>query len=219
MRKGLSFAPSRGPNPFGLFKDLQKFIRTLTVKRHFSSSTTLGQSQALVLGSSYTSSTDHGSNETKEIDSDIVQILSDLWEEGHTGTQPTDWFIDPEVRHTGLRPKSVFFPIKSKGPYIETFSQAVYHDLMRICEEYKGTRPKNLSSDESKALKDLEINNDIIIKQADKGGSLVVQNRADYLREAWRLLSDSNTYMTLQGDPLPEYQKALDLLVNEAFKG
>lgn len=41
----------------------------------------------------------------------------------------------------------------------------------------------------------LEQNWDVIIRRADKGGSLVIQNKDDYIAEARRLLGDTNTYI------------------------
>lgn len=55
-------------------------------------------------------------------DSNLVHILGELWEEGYTDRQPTDWYVDPDIKHTGLKLKSSFFPTKSKGPYIETLT-------------------------------------------------------------------------------------------------
>ena len=60
-------------------------------------------------------------------------------------------------------------------------------------------------------------NSDIIIRVADKGGGIVVQNRADYIGEAVRLLSDHNTYEVLSQDPLPQYKIELQELINKAF--
>lgn len=39
----------------------------------------------------------------------------------------------------------------------------------------------------------------------------------EYLKEAYRLLSDNATYEILQNDPLPEYKVELTELMNQAF--
>lgn len=44
-----------------------------------------------------------------------------------------------------------------------------------------------------------------MIKSADKGGGIVIQNRADYVAETVRVLSDAHTYTKQKLDPLPEF--------------
>lgn len=41
-----------------------------------------------------------------------------------------------------------------------------------------------------------------MIKPADKGGAIVIMDKTNYLKEANRLLSDTNTYTPLEQDPL-----------------
>ena len=48
----------------------------------------------------------------------------------------------------------------------------------------------NLSDEEWKALRDLAWDNNIVINSADKGSSVVVLDRADYILEAEKLLND-----------------------------
>lgn len=93
----------------------------------------------------------------------------------------------PDVTHTGFKPKSTFFPSAFKGPYVETYYQATYRDLLKLCDT-RSPDPSNLSSAERTALSTLENNNLLVIKRADKGGSLVIQDRTDFKREAYRLL-------------------------------
>lgn len=208
LRKGLSFSPSIGPNQFGLFKDLNKFIRTLTLRRHYS------QETGLDLDAPVPSST---SDVTQPIDEDILSILQDLWLEGNSDVPLSGLLLDPEISHTNLKPVSTFNPTQSKGPYIETYYQAVYRDFTKLCKNRKRIC-NNLSSEEKQALKDLTVNKDIIVKQADKGGSLVLQNRSDYIKEGYRLLSDPTTYVALPSDPLPNFQPELKTLVEEAWR-
>ena len=56
------------------------------------------------------------------------------------------------------------------------------------------TGRNNISKAETIALKELANTENIIIKPADKGGSVVIQNRHDYLDEGFRKLSDVNFY-------------------------
>lgn len=76
----------------------------------------------------------------------------------------------------------------------------------------------SLTPKEMTALKALTLNNDVIIKTADNGGGIVIQNRSDYVREAERLLADSSSYRKLRSDPLPGYQKEINLLIDGAIQ-
>lgn len=59
---------------------------------------------------------------------------------------------------------------------------------------------------------------DIIIKSANKGGGIVLQNRGDYnITEAERLLSDRATNSKLKKDPTSDFAHKVDILVKLAF--
>ena len=58
--------------------------------------------------------------------------------------------------------------------------------------------PHNLSFEKHKALKELKYNTNLVINKADKGSTIIVQNRTDY---AFEHLNDPNTYKELVGDP------------------
>lgn len=74
----------------------------------------------------------------------------------------------------------------------------------------------NLSPQEHIALKSLSQNHNIIIKPADKGGVIVIQDKPDYLRKAACLLSDSNTYERLKMYPLPKFTVESNQIVTNA---
>lgn len=63
---------------------------------------------------------------------------------------------------------------------------------------------------------DLQTDMSIVIKPADKGGAIVIQNNADYVRECERQLSDLDFYKKLSGDPTPMFKhkiySALDFM-------
>ena len=64
------------------------------------------------------------------------------------------------------------------------------------------TRPtkKNIETAQLNALRELSANNNIVIKPADKGGATVILNRADYVAEGLRQLSDQNFYLPIDDD-------------------
>jgi len=58
--------------------------------------------------------------------------------------------------------------------------------------------PHNLSPGERKVLRELKCNTDLIIFKADKGSTIVVQNRANYIKDASEHLNDPDTYKALR---------------------
>ena len=64
----------------------------------------------------------------------------------------------------------------------------------------------NVSVTQRRELKDLSTNVDVVVKPADKGGQIVLQDRANYLREAYRQLGDETFYVPLTEPMLTEAQ-------------
>ncbi|CAJ0959949.1 unnamed protein product, partial [Ranitomeya imitator] len=56
---------------------------------------------------------------------------------------------------------------------------------------------------ERQALHGLQIDKNLIIKPADKGGALVIMNKSDYLLEIRRQLDNPTIYVKLPRDPMP----------------
>ena len=73
----------------------------------------------------------------------------------------------------------------------------------------------NLSSNQRRALHDLKRNNDIVIKPADKGGSIVIMNTDNYMKETSTHLHDGRLYQKIDNDPNPTLTNKLKLLINE----
>ena len=72
--------------------------------------------------------------------------------------------------------------------------------LRRLNYNYGNTnnQPKqNLSRNEQKALNELKQNNDINLKNADKGSTTVVMNKTDKIKEGENLLNNEQSYRRL----------------------
>lgn len=188
LSPGLSFAPFNKPNPLLLFKDLNHYIRNLTLKRHFHIKQEK-DNKNIITCSSLSSNPDPSESSTNSTDSDEEDLQRFYTQ--HPATSP------PIIR-SSLRPKSVFFQTHSKGPYIESFYRVVYADLVKMCNSTSMSKQNNLSPSETKALDLLIHADDIIIKTAYKGGGIVLLDKTAYLKEASRLLSDEATYMKLK---------------------
>ena len=97
-----------------------------------------------------------------------------------------------------FRPKSSFNP-RNKDVIIETYLSCLEERLLDI--EIPSKRFNNLTKEEQEALYSLKGDRSIIIKGADKGSVIVVWNREDYLKEAYRQLDDNEVYEQVQDDP------------------
>jgi hypothetical protein len=105
--------------------------------------------------------------------------------------QPTT--IEPPKIH-----KSLWTPHKGANKHLDNACNM----LSELAISQKPTRPSfsNLNHEEHEALKQLKLNQDIIIKPADKGSGVVVMNKSDYKSEALRQLNNKQHYELLIGD-------------------
>lgn len=214
LSKGLNFAPTNQPNSFTLFKDLNRYIRNLTLKRYFSMKSR-GESDTVDIVIPDSSIPDLPSH-MFDHEGDIMQILGSPSITNDELTLFTQHLAtSPPIVHSRFKPQSIFYPTYAKGPYIETFYRVVYSDLLKLCNSSK--KPpyyhNNLTPAEIKSLDSLMHNTEIVIKAADKGGGIVIQNREVYVAEAHRLLADTNTYVPLATDPTKNFAMELHDLV------
>ena len=72
----------------------------------------------------------------------------------------------------------------------------------------------NITPDKLKALKDLSSRQDIIIQKADKGNSVVILNKSEYIKRMTEVLSDIDQFKKLNVKPGNE----LNLLLKQEEK-
>ena len=70
--------------------------------------------------------------------------------------------------------------------------------------------PKNITSQEARALRDLSQGESILVLPADKGKATVVMNRADYDDKIDQMLKDENSYQLLKKDPTASLEKRMN---------
>ena len=119
-----------------------------------------------------------------------------------------------------FREKSAWCPsVKELDPVIDIYLKHLEAKVGEI--EERGRNYSNLSSDEQDALRKLKGYRDIVIKEADKGGAVVVWSRNDYCKEAYRQLHDDQVYELVETDPLEKVKKSiskkLELLLNMEY--
>uniref|UniRef100_A0A803JHQ6 Reverse transcriptase domain-containing protein n=1 Tax=Xenopus tropicalis TaxID=8364 RepID=A0A803JHQ6_XENTR len=113
--------------------------------------------------------------------------------------------------------KTNFYPREAQGEHIRMYQKLVQQDFDDLFKETH-TFKNNLSYGERQALQSLMKDQNIVIKQADKGGGIVIQNKQDYFVEADRILGDLDTYERLLTDPTTKFISELDLLLSDAKK-
>ena len=96
----------------------------------------------------------------------------------------------PQTNLNPFRPKGTWTPPPHRDPALDTFLDAVEHDLFNVTP---APVRDNLTTRERDALKLLRRHTDIVIKSADKGSGVVVMDRNWYIDECSRQLSDSKS--------------------------
>ena len=89
-----------------------------------------------------------------------------------------------------VKNKSNFFPPKNRNRTLDTAVDFLNEQTVS-CDNKPAT---NLRKEEWNALKELQDDKTIIIKEADKGGSTIIMNTTHYERMVYDLLLDEGTY-------------------------
>ena len=76
-------------------------------------------------------------------------------------------------------------------------------------------RNHNITKEERLALNDLAKDTNIVIKPADKGGAVVVWDRANYIKEGLRQLSDNNFYVETDTDLTSKHYKEVVTILDD----
>ena len=76
---------------------------------------------------------------------------------------------------------------------------------------------KNLTNSENSALDDLIDDEFIVIKKADKGSNIVIQDRKDYIKEGLRQLSNREVYMQTLTDNSPMFKQKTVKIIEDLY--
>ena len=110
------------------------------------------------------------------------------------------WFFRNENKSNSgeiseFKTKSTWNPPKG-APALELFLSWTEKDLFSLLPG-KATN-YNMSKEEYLTMRSLQNDRSVVIKPADKGSAVVVWDRADYLKEAQKQLSDEKTYKEIK---------------------
>ena len=91
--------------------------------------------------------------------------------------------------------------------YTFCFDSNIHH----IYTSYHG----NLSFEERSALKDLKSNVKLVIREADKGCSVVVMDRQRYIEEGYRQLNDTSVYLRTLATTISDIEEDIQRLADQ----
>lgn len=212
LAKGLNFCPSRHFNLFETILDVNKFSRTLTLRKHFFNCSSEEMENSL-------DNCDTGESlPSPKLFSEVyaLQDLIDLADESDQSP------LDPTDTHNDIsfKSRSDLYPVASRGKDIDLFQKMVEGDLVRLARSCNNKKLShdNLTVKERQAFKDLSADDSIVIRNADKGGMVIVLDSETYKEEALRQLSDTYTYQPLASNPTIPFKKELTALLDRAVQ-
>ena len=101
--------------------------------------------------------------------------------------------------------QSSFVPPAGHDSSLDFYIEAITHEILQNTKKH--CYFCNLSPGDRKALSDLSHDESIIIKKADKSSSVVIMNRADYIKEVERQLKNDKYHEQLNEDPSERLDK------------
>ena len=109
-------------------------------------------------------------------------------------------------------------PPSGQDPFLDTYRSSITNEFLKQLDRPSTKIKKNLKKEEYQAMRELHMNNDIVNKPADKGGSIVIMNTTDYVAETERQLNNPNHYEKLQEDPTQKFNTHIRKLINQACR-
>ncbi len=120
-------------------------------------------------------------------------------------------------------PQRDIHPFRQKSTWMPPRgSTELENYIKRIEKETEDMQPKwfhnNLSKDEMHALKTLAADPTLIIKNADKGSGIVVEDRDNYIKDGLEHLSDTSIYEKIEEDPTIPLAQAINKYIEYMYK-
>ena len=123
---------------------------------------------------------------------DQREIRSDIHEFGRK-LRLKEFFHDKDTcDESVVRNKSSFTPDKGRNSHLDLYIE--YLNKAPVGKQVRQNYRSNLNKQEREALNKLRENNDIIIKEADKGAAVVIMNKQYYEQKMLDILNDNRTY-------------------------
>ena len=116
-----------------------------------------------------------------------------------------DVFTEFELCYQSLKHLDLNNNFYSHDRFKNKFAECAYS----YCQYYDVRSERNLTEGEMKGLLDLNKDKSIVVCKADKGNSVVILQKADYVAEIERMLSDTTKFQLLAEDPTIKREEKL----------
>lgn len=127
-----------------------------------------------------------------------------------------EYFGDtPQQNNDELRAPSDWTPNHGREPALDMYIKLVTKDIIQGVSTNK--HDHNLTSTQRNIVKTLANRDDIVIKPADKGGSIVIWPTKKYISEAHRQLGNTQHYLKLDHDPTKEYTTLINNTLRDLY--
>ena len=147
----------------------------------------------------------------------VTKLLTDLTE-GERRMRLREYFYDNNKKHqtaTNDKTSRAWTPGSGREPWLDLYIQTIKEDIVKnIRTQFK----KNLNRREEAAMKDLILDDSIVIRPADKGSGIVVLDASDYKNSIKKELEDSSTYTQIDKDVTQDACKKLNKLLKSLRK-
>jgi hypothetical protein len=114
-----------------------------------------------------------------------------------------------------INPSTGWTPQSGQDTGLDTYRTLSQLELLTQLKT-KRFQKNNLKKVEIEAMKELAEEDSIVIKPADKGGCIVIQNKEDYIREGMRQLNNKDHYRKLATDPTIQFNNDINKIISEA---
>eukprot|EP00061_Rhincodon_typus_P009511 g33076.t1 len=120
-----------------------------------------------------------------------------------------NWIIDREIHGKRAQKESNWTLLKRHCPGLVRYAQAIRECVNARFISCTHKVVQNVTQARHNAIRALKTNRNIVIKPADKGGAMLIQNRTGYCKEVYRQLTNQEHYTRLSADPTKEHTRQL----------
>ena len=96
-------------------------------------------------------------------------------------------------------------PLSGRNVHVDSFVDTARKQCNNFLINNHPTQISNINNNEKHSLNELAKDNSVTIKEADKGGAIVLFNTLDYINSCENLLSDTTNYKNVQPKTLKEF--------------